>query len=259
VDVKLVAGSNEVAIAIPADATIGDTFARFRISSEGGLAYYGFAVDGEVEDYAATIVPPNEPPTAVADAFYYKVGNALTGNVTANDSDPESDPITAHAVDLPQHGTLEFGEDGQFTYTPEPGFLGVDTFTYFLSNGEDTSETVTVTLKSQAYHFLERLYTDLLGREANAEEIDYWLDVLRDGTREEVIRAFQQSAEFRGRVVDATYYALLSRSPEPDARQFWVEQFGEGRTIEDLWLTVLASDECFQSRGGDSTAFVEAL
>jgi len=259
VDVDLVAGNNELAIAVPADAKIGPTFARFHISSEGGLDHYGFAVDGEVEDYAATIVAPNEPPVAVADAFFYHVGNELDGDVTANDSDAEIDPLTVHVVDAPQHGTLELSEDGQFTYTPEAGFVGVDSFTYFLSDGEDVSETVTVALKSQAYRFLEGLYADLLGREASAAEIDYWLETLRDGPPDEVVRAFQQSPEFRGRVVDATYDALLSRSPEPEGRELSIKQLADGQTVEDLWLMTLASDEYFALHGGNATGFVEAL
>lgn len=42
---------------IPADAVIGDTFARFRYSSTGGLSPTGVAADGEVEDYLVTIAP----------------------------------------------------------------------------------------------------------------------------------------------------------------------------------------------------------
>lgn len=33
------------------DANITETFARFRISTAGGLSYDGLALDGEVEDY----------------------------------------------------------------------------------------------------------------------------------------------------------------------------------------------------------------
>ncbi|MEO1528218.1 MAG: GEVED domain-containing protein [Planctomycetota bacterium] len=39
------------------DAVTGETFARVRVSSSGGLGIGGFASDGEVEDYVVTIVP----------------------------------------------------------------------------------------------------------------------------------------------------------------------------------------------------------
>ena len=55
VDVGL--GDNLLVFAIPADAIIGETFARFRISSSGGLNFDGPAIDGEVEDYMVTIHP----------------------------------------------------------------------------------------------------------------------------------------------------------------------------------------------------------
>ncbi len=52
----LVSGSNSVAFTIPANASAGTSFARFRISTAGGLAVTGPAVDGEVEDHAVTLV-----------------------------------------------------------------------------------------------------------------------------------------------------------------------------------------------------------
>ncbi len=54
--VDVAAGLNVLSFTIPAAATPGDTGARYRISSAGGLAPTGAAADGEVEDYIATIV-----------------------------------------------------------------------------------------------------------------------------------------------------------------------------------------------------------
>ena len=47
--------------AIPAGASVGDTFARFRVSTAGGLAPTGMANDGEVEDQRVPIVPFGQP------------------------------------------------------------------------------------------------------------------------------------------------------------------------------------------------------
>ncbi|MBN2218090.1 MAG: VCBS repeat-containing protein, partial [Pirellulales bacterium] len=47
----LAAGDNALSVAIPADAVVGKTFARFRLSTEQFLGVTGGAVDGEVEDY----------------------------------------------------------------------------------------------------------------------------------------------------------------------------------------------------------------
>jgi len=52
----VVAGNNLLSYVIPAGATPGQTAARFRISSAGGLDATGQATDGEVEDYMVTIL-----------------------------------------------------------------------------------------------------------------------------------------------------------------------------------------------------------
>ncbi len=50
------AGANHISFAVPATAPPGAaTWARFRLSSAGGLASTGLAPDGEVEDYPVTI------------------------------------------------------------------------------------------------------------------------------------------------------------------------------------------------------------
>ena len=48
----------------------------------------------------------------------------------ANDTDPQSLPLTAVVVSGPAHGNLTLNADGSFTYTPNAGFYGSDSFTY---------------------------------------------------------------------------------------------------------------------------------
>ncbi|MCH8992264.1 MAG: hypothetical protein IIA44_11015, partial [Acidobacteria bacterium] len=52
----LTSGDNTLAFTIAANASIGDTFARFRLSTVGNLAPTGLATDGEVEDYLVEII-----------------------------------------------------------------------------------------------------------------------------------------------------------------------------------------------------------
>jgi len=52
-------GVHIVSLVVPENATVGPTFARFRISRGGGLDPHGPAQDGEVEDHAVSIsLPP---------------------------------------------------------------------------------------------------------------------------------------------------------------------------------------------------------
>src|SRR5262249_58125089 len=56
--VAVTAGDNVLTFAVPADAAQGATFARFRLSSAGGLTATGGAADGEVEDHLVVIGAP---------------------------------------------------------------------------------------------------------------------------------------------------------------------------------------------------------
>ena len=52
----VVAGNNALSVAVPAGASVGTSFARFRISTASGLSFTGAAADGEVEDYQVQIL-----------------------------------------------------------------------------------------------------------------------------------------------------------------------------------------------------------
>ena len=57
-DQPVVAGANNLQIAVPAGATLGSTFARFRLTGSTGYSYFGLAPNGEVEDYQLTVADP---------------------------------------------------------------------------------------------------------------------------------------------------------------------------------------------------------
>ncbi len=88
------------------------------------------------ESVIAILVVPdqNRPPVAVPDVFTTPEGQALVvapPGVLANDLDPDGDAISFALVQSPAHGTLTgAATDGGFTYTPDAGFSGVESFTY---------------------------------------------------------------------------------------------------------------------------------
>ncbi len=72
-------GDNSLTFAVPTGALSGTTFARFRVSTAGGLAPTGLAADGEVEDYAVTVKAAR---TNVAPAnllIYYSYPSLING------------------------------------------------------------------------------------------------------------------------------------------------------------------------------------
>ena len=113
------------------------------------------ATDGAVQSTPATvtitITAVNDAPAAVADAFSTTPGTPLTRTgaqgVLANDTDIDSTTRTATLLSQPANGTVTMQADGGFTYTPNAGFTGTNTFTYRVSDGTLTSDgTVTITV-----------------------------------------------------------------------------------------------------------------
>jgi VCBS repeat-containing protein len=97
-----------------------------------------------------TVTAVNDVPLAVADLYdaaadVVMVVNAASG-VLANDSDPDSSSLTAVLISTAAHGVLLLRADGGFTYNPDDGYSGVDTFTYMASDGSALSEIASVTI-----------------------------------------------------------------------------------------------------------------
>lgn len=97
-----------------------------------------------VDASCGTVQVPNSPPLAVNDNFGTDYAG---GNVLVNDSDPDGDSLTATLVSGPANGVLSLSPTGTFTYTPNPGFSGIDSFTYRVSDGVAFSNVATVTLE----------------------------------------------------------------------------------------------------------------
>jgi hypothetical protein len=99
--------------------------------------------------YTLTVLPVNDPPIAGDDTFDLDADTTLTvaaPGLVDNDEDPDGDPLTVLLEQLPTHGSLILHEDGSFEYTPEPGFIGLDTFQYRLDDGQALGNPATVTL-----------------------------------------------------------------------------------------------------------------
>ncbi len=104
--------------------------------------------DSTVATVTLTINPVNDLPVATADTFRVDrnaVLNAVTG-VLGNDNDIDGNTLTAALVTSPGHGILVFYPNGTFTYTPNSGYMGTDSFTYRVNDGTANSAEATVTL-----------------------------------------------------------------------------------------------------------------
>jgi uncharacterized repeat protein (TIGR01451 family) len=101
---------------------------KYRICDSGMPAVCDTAIVSIiVRDPSST----NNPPIALNDNSSTKSGVPVSGNVLLNDTDLDAgQTLTATKLTNPTHGTLIFNPDGSYTYTPTPGYVGSDKFTY---------------------------------------------------------------------------------------------------------------------------------
>ena len=106
------------------------------------------------------ITDPNQPPTAfdrnanvphdtILDSRDFD-GTGTPIAFAGNDGD--GDPLTYSVVDNPTSGNVVPVDSTHWVYTPNPGFVGTDTFTYLANDGtiDSTPATVTVTVTNEA-------------------------------------------------------------------------------------------------------------
>lgn len=95
-----------------------------------------------------------DPAPVSADDMYSTVQDTLLSvsapgfisNDTDNGSPAEGQRLTLVSVTPTRHGVLDAHDDGSFTYQPDSGFVGSDTFTYALFDGGQDGNTATVTI-----------------------------------------------------------------------------------------------------------------
>ncbi|MEO0985240.1 MAG: Ig-like domain-containing protein [Cyanobacteria bacterium J06639_14] len=87
----------------------------------------------------------NAVPVATDDTFTIDEDTETELDVLSNDTDADEDDLTITNVSDPDNGTVEISEDNALiTYTPDPDFTGINTFTYEISDGNGNTDTATV-------------------------------------------------------------------------------------------------------------------
>ena len=128
------------------------------VSYTPGANYFGgdsftYTIDdgnggSDTATVTVTVTSVNDLPVAAADNYAMNQDTTLSvpaPGVLANDSDLEG-PMQAVLNADAAHGDLTLNADGSFTYEPDPGYAGTDSFTYHVYDGTDSSNVVTVTI-----------------------------------------------------------------------------------------------------------------
>jgi uncharacterized protein YjiK len=96
--------------------------------------------------------PVDDPPVAHDDSAATDEDTAVTIDVATNDNDPDADLVSASAntacvaCTTASNGVVVNNGDGTFSYTPNSGFTGVDSFVYQICDSADLCDSATVTI-----------------------------------------------------------------------------------------------------------------
>lgn len=141
--------------------TIIPTHGTVTVSANGGFLYtpnanfFGtdsfsfFVNDGTVTSIAAvvniTITSTNDAPVGDSATVIVRKNTPRTGTLVANDVDGNTITYTAGTT-VPAHGTVVINSNGSFTYTPETDYVGLDSFSFRVSDGTATGAEAVIFL-----------------------------------------------------------------------------------------------------------------
>ena len=162
VDTDLVAQASNGTVSMNADGTymytpntdfVGEDVFTYRICDTGTPQACDTA------DVYITVIgidtTTNNPPIGVVDNGTTLKDVPVTGHIATNDGDPDGDGIVIDTIPVipPANGTVHINPDGSYVYTPNSGFIGVDTFFYVVCDNAvpplcDTSMVIIEVLPS---------------------------------------------------------------------------------------------------------------
>jgi hypothetical protein len=117
----------------------------------------------DVGNVTITVNPQPDQPDAAIDAYSTQQDTPLVQaapGLLANDADEDGDPLTVQTTPVsgPSNGSVSLAADGSFTYTPNGGFTGTDSFTYRVDDGTGLSSDAVVTVTVSATSTASTLY-----------------------------------------------------------------------------------------------------
>ncbi|NJO45928.1 MAG: tandem-95 repeat protein [Oscillatoriales cyanobacterium RM2_1_1] len=154
-----VAGEGSFTAAVNGDVTFTPVAGFTGIST---IPYTVQDNDGAVSNQAdinVTVAGPiNQPPVADDETVTTPLNTLIAIDVLDGDTDPENDPLTITSVSNPANGTAVVNNNGTPTdpsddfvdYTPNPDFVGQDSFTYAVDDGNGGTATATVDVSVNA-------------------------------------------------------------------------------------------------------------
>jgi Bacterial Ig domain len=110
----------------------------YRVSDGAGLS--------NIATVTLTIASVNDAPVARNDVASIRAGDLVNINVLANDTDIDSSVLTPQVANGPSNGVITVNANGSIWYSANAGFVGNDSFSYFITDGQLLSNTATVAI-----------------------------------------------------------------------------------------------------------------
>ena len=126
----------------PDEGFVGDGSFKYNVSDD----------DGKTGSGTVTVtVYDTRPPIASHDAYFVPAGATLDveapEGLLRNDFDPDGGTLRVNSAFGFENGFVSgLVTNGRFTYVPNPGFVGTDTFSYTISNEDGRTATGAVTI-----------------------------------------------------------------------------------------------------------------
>lgn len=114
-----------------------------------GMAQFTYTISdgqGGFDTANVTIIvnPVNDPPNAQNDTASTFKNIPIVIDVLANDTDVENETLSIVNVTNPLNGEVIINQDNTITYTPNNSYVGVDSFEYVITDGNNGFGTATV-------------------------------------------------------------------------------------------------------------------
>jgi hypothetical protein len=133
-------GSRMAELDIMSPAEIEELYAH--IGSWFGLQYD--VEELRIKQNRDAMFVQNQPPT-VSDATYSTLVDTPVSRVVVG-TDPDGDTLTYSLGAAPAHGTADVSDDGHWSYTPNLGYAGLDSFKVLVSDTSGSTAVSTVNI-----------------------------------------------------------------------------------------------------------------
>ena len=158
-------------------------------------------------------------------------------------------------------GSHAYADEGHFTVTVSASEVGGG------SGGGSAGATILEEILATGgrgtptERWVNEVFHDLLGRQAEAGALTYWGGIAAaGGDRQQIIAQIQNSDEYRLDQTQALFQHYLHRAADPGAQTFGAAFLASGHTVEQLADVLIGSSEYFHVRGGGTNdGFIDAL